>query len=144
MVANTSNSPKVKYTGGVRDLKTKGNPIKRFDDPLDAYNDLYQDIHNKFNGNSSWVKPEITLAGYISKFAPKEDNNDPVSYTQNMVKRLNAKLKSAGSNTVLTKDSTLGLIKDSLLKVKIDPEHAITEAHLMTEDPKVLKALNAK
>ena len=144
MVANTSNSPKVKYTGGVRDLKTKGNPIKRFDNPLDAYNDLYQDIHNKFNGNSSWVKPETTLAGYISKFAPKEDNNDPVSYTQNMVKRLNAKLKSAGSNTVLTKDSTLGLIKDSLLKVKIDPEHAITEAHLMTEDPKVLKALNAK
>jgi hypothetical protein len=144
LVTNTSNSPQVKYTSGVRDLQTKGNPIKRFDDPLDAYNDLYQDIHAKFNGKSSWVKPEITLGGYISKFAPKEDNNNPTSYTQSMAKRLNDKLKSAGSNTIITKDSTLGSIKEALLKVKIDPEHAITEAHLMTEDPKVLKALNAK
>jgi hypothetical protein len=139
--SNTSNSP-IKYTGGVRDLKAEGSPIKRFDNPKDAYNDLYNDIHTKFNGGSSWVKPETTLAGYISKFAPKEDNNNPTSYTQKMAERLNTKLKAAGSNTVITKDSSLGSIKEALIKAKLDPEHVITEAHLQTEDPKVLRDLN--
>lgn len=142
MESNTSNSPQVKYTGGVRDLKADGNPIKRFDNPLDAYNDLYNDIHKKFNGGSTWVKPETTLAGYISKFAPKEDNNNPTSYTQKMAERLNSKLKEAGSNTVITKDTSLGSIKEALIKAKLDPEHVITEAHLKTEDPKVLRDLN--
>ena len=142
MVTNTSNSSKeVTYTGGVRDLKTKGNPIKRFDNPVDAYNDLYEDIHAKFNGGSTWVKPETTIEGYIHKFAPKEDQNDPASYTQHMIERLNTDLKSAGSNTVITNTSTLGDIKSKLIAAGIDPEHAFTKAHLKTEDPKVLKAL---
>lgn len=142
MESNTSNSPKVEYTGGVRDLKTAGSPIKRFSTPQEAYNDLYNDIHKKFNGGSTWVKPETTLAEYISKFAPKEDNNNPTSYTQKMAERLNTKLKEAGSNTVITKDSSLGSIKEALIKAKLDPEHVITEAHLKTEDPKVLRDLN--
>lgn len=143
MDTDTSNSPKkVTYTGGVRDLKTSGNPIKRFDNPVDAYNDLYEDIHKKFNGGSSWVKPELTLADYISKFAPKEDKNDPKSYTQQMINRLNTDLKSAGSSTVISNDSKLGDIKSKLIEAGIDPEHAFTKAHLQTEDPKVLKDLN--
>lgn len=142
MESNTSNSPKVEYTGGVRDLKTAGSPIKRFSTPQEAYNNLYNDIHKKFNGGSTWVKPETTLAEYISKFAPKEDNNNPTSYTQKMAERLNTKLKEAGSNTVITKDSSLGSIKEALIKAKLDPEHVITEAHLKTEDPKVLRDLN--
>ena len=89
---NNSSQPssKVSYTGGVRQNAT--GPIKRFDNPTDAYNDLYTDIHAKLNGNSSWVKPSTTLSTYISKFAPKEDNNDPQSYTSHMVKYFNNKL----------------------------------------------------
>ena len=149
MVANTSNSPtKVSYTGGIRDLEKKVvvdgksiNPIKRFDNPVDAYNDIYHDIHLKLNGGSSWVKPETTLEGYISRFAPKEDKNDPKSYTQQMIKRLNEDLKTAGSKTIVSNTSTLGDIKSKLIAAGIDPEHAFTKAHLKTEDPKVLEAL---
>jgi len=146
---NTSNSPKkVKYTGGIRDLtKTiivngkKVNPIKRFDNPIDAYNDIYNDIHKKLNGGSSWVKPETTIEQYIHKFAPAEDKNDPKSYTQQMIQRLNTDLKAAESDTLISNNTTLSVIKDALIAVGIDPDHAFTKAHLKTEDPKVLKAL---
>jgi len=150
LVTNTSNSPKeVKYTGGIRDL-TKTvivngksiNPIKRFDNPVDAYNDIYHDIHLKLNGGSSWVKPETTIEAYIHKFAPKEDQNNPASYTQHMIERLNTDLKSAGSSTVISNTSTLGDIKSKLLEVGVDPDHAFTKAHLKTEDPTVLRDLN--
>lgn len=150
MVTNTSNSPtKVSYTGGIRDLEKKVvvdgksiNPIKRFDNPVDAYNDIYHDIHLKLNGGSSWVKPETTLEGYISRFAPKEDKNDPKSYTQQMIKRLNEDLKTAGSKTIVSNTSTLGDIKSKLIAAGVDPDHAFTKAHLKTEDPKVLRDLN--
>ena len=150
MVTNTSNSPnKVKYTGGIRDL-TKTvvvngksiNPIKRFDNPVDAYNDIYHDIHLKLNGGSNWVKPETTIEAYIHRFAPKEDKNDPKSYTQQMITRLNDDLKSAGSSTVISNTSTLGNIKSKLLEAGVDPDHAFTKAHLKTEDPTVLRDLN--
>lgn len=140
MDANTSNSPnKVSYTGGVRG---KDGQIQRFDNPTDAYNSLYSDIHAKLNGKSSWVTPSITLENYISKFAPKEDNNDPVSYTQNMVKRFNSLLSEKGSNIKITKNDSLGYIKNALIAANIDPDHAFTKAHLQTEDPKVLKNLS--
>ena len=150
MVTNTSNSPKeVKYTGGIRDLtKTvvvngkKINPIKRFDNPVDAYNDIYHDMYAKFNGKSSWVKPETTMEAYIHKFAPKEDKNDPKSYTQKMIQRLNSDLKAAGGSTLITNTSTLGPIIDNLIAVGIDPIHAFTKAHLKTEDPTVLRDLD--
>lgn len=152
MVTNTSNSPtKVSYTGGIRDLEKKVvvdgksiNPIKRFDNPVDAYNDIYHDIHLKLNGGSSWVKPETTLEGYISRFAPKEDKNDPKSYTQQMIKRLNEDLKTAGSKTIVFNTSTLGDIKSKLIAAGVDPDHAFTKAHLKTEDPKVLRDLKKK
>ena len=148
MVTNTSNSPKeVKYTGGIRDLtKTvivngkKINPIKKFDNPVDAYNDLYNDLHQKLNGKSSWVKPETTLTTYISKFAPEEDNNDPKSYTVHMVKYFNDVI---GDNSI-TNGNTLGDIKNKLLQAGLDPEHEFTKAHLGVEDPKTLKALELK
>jgi len=133
---NSIYSPKkIVYTGGVRS-KEGSRDIKRFDNPVDAYNDLYKDIHSKLNGRSSWVNPDITISEYISKFAPKEDNNDPVSYSNHMVKYFNSK----GLN--ISKDSTLGEIKNNLIKAGLDPEHEFTKAHLGIEDPKVLKDLN--
>ena len=139
MDANTSNSPKVSYTGGVRG---KDGEIQRFNNPTEAYNSLYTDIHAKLNGGSSWVKPTTTLESYISKFAPKEDNNDPVSYTQSMIKRFNSMLENNGSNIRINKNDSLSYIKDALIAAKIDPDHAFTKAHLQTEDPKVLKNLS--
>lgn len=143
MATNASISPRgITYTGGVRDLKAQGNPIKRFDTPKAAYNDLYNDIHKKLNGGSSWVKPSTSLESYISKFAPAEDNNDPKSYTNSMTNRINTELKSSGSKSVITKDTSLGSIKKVLIDAKLNPEHVLTKAHLATEDPKVLKDLN--
>lgn len=143
MATNASISPRgITYTGGVRDLKAQGNPIKRFDTPKAAYNDLYNDIHKKLNGGSSWVKPSTSLENYISKFAPAEDNNDPKSYTNSMTNRINAELKSSGSKSVITKDTSLGSIKKVLIDAKLNPEHVLTKAHLATEDPKVLRDLN--
>lgn len=131
---NSSQSPKITYTGGVRSNKGTG-PIQRFATPKEAYNNLYEDIHSKLNGKSSWVKPNTTLSTYISKFAPKEDNNDPKSYTQSMIKYFNSK------GLKITIDSTLGEIKNELIKLGLDPEHEFTKAHLKVEDPTVLKDL---
>lgn len=136
---NSSQSPKITYTGGVRSNKGTG-PIQRFDNPKEAYNNLYEDIHSKLNGKSSWVKPNTTLGEYISKFAPKEDNNNPESYTQSMIQSFNEKLKQ--SNLTIKKDSTLGEIKNALIQIGLDPEHEFVKAHLKIEDPKVLPALN--
>lgn len=139
MGTNSSHSPTVTYTGGVRSEGGNG-PIKRFDSPKDAYNDLYNDLHQKLNGHSSWVKPETTLATYISAFAPKEDKNDPKSYTAHMVKYFNGVI---GDNSI-TNGNTLGDIKNKLLQAGLDPEHEFTKAHLGVEDPKTLKALELK
>lgn len=137
MDKNTIQSSKINYTGGVRSEGGNG-PIKRFYNPKDAYNDLYSDIHYKLNHDSSWTKPSTKLSYYISKFAPKEDSNDPNSYTSHMVKYFNSKGLHIDSNT------TLGEIKNSLIKLGLDPEHEFTKAHLQVEDPSVLKALNIK
>ena len=137
MDKNQSNSSKrVTFTGGVRDLKSK--EIKRFDNATDAYNDLYHDIHLKLNGSSSWVKPETKISDYISKFAPKEDNNDPKSYSNHMVDYFNKRLNS----TSISLDSSLSQIKNALMQKGFDPEHEFTKAHLKIEDPSVLKYLN--
>lgn len=136
MGTNTSqSSKKVTYTGGVRG---KDGAIKRFDNPTDAYNDLYTDIHAKLNGKSSWVKPNTKIGDYISKFAPKEDNNDPVNYSNHVVKYFNSRL----SNALITNDSTLSQIKNYLIAEGLDPEREFVTAHLQIEDPKVLKDLN--
>lgn len=139
MEQNSSQPSKITYTGGVRE--TSGDrKIKRFDNPKDAYNDLYSDLHKKLNGGSSWVKPNTTLDIYISKFAPAEDSNDPKSYSAHMVDYFNSKLKD--KNITINKGSTLSEIKNALIKAGYDPEHEFTKAHLQIEDPKVLKALN--
>lgn len=138
MEANSSQPSKVTYTGGVRDHKGD-NKIKRFNNPKDAYNDLYTDLHAKLNGGSSWVKPSTTLEVYISKFAPEEDNNDPKSYSSHMVKYFNSKLKD---KIIINKSTTLAEIKEALISAGYNAEHEFTKAHLQIEDPKVLKALN--
>lgn len=132
---NSSQPSSISYTGGVREGGT--GSIKRFNNPKDAYNDLYHDIHAKLNGNSSWVQPNTSLSTYISKFAPKEDHNDPKSYTSHMVNYFNSKLKK----TTISDKSTLGQIKNALLAENLDPEHEFTKAHLQIEDPTVLEAL---
>ena len=106
-----------------------------FNNSKDAYNSLYSDIHSKLNGNSTWVKPNTKLSSYIEGFAPKKDNNDPVSYTNHMIKYFNSKLK----NTKVTGDSTLSQIKNDLINEGLNPEHEFTKAHLGIEDPKTLK-----
>jgi len=125
-----SSQTSLKYTGGVRDRQ--GN-IQKFDNPKDAYNSLYLDIHSKLNGNSSWVKPNTTLSEYISKFAPKEDGNNPENYTNTMINYFNSK------GLKISKYSTLSTIKNNLIALGLDPEHEFTKAHLQVEDPKVLK-----
>lgn len=130
-------TPVNRFTSGVRSNKGTG-PVKRFATAKEAYNDSYNDIWSKFNGKSSWVTPDISLASYISKYAPKEDNNDPASYSSHMVNYLNKQL----GKTLITKDSTLSSIKDALSAAGLNPEHTITKAHLAMEDPKVLKELN--
>lgn len=138
---SSQSSSKVTYTGGIRSNGGTG-AIKRHDNPTDAYNDLYQDIHAKLNGNSSWVQPTTTISNYISKFAPKEDNNDPISYTKHMVDYFNNDLKNAGSKILISNNSTLSQIKNALLEAGLDADHEFTKAHLGIEDPKVLKALS--
>jgi hypothetical protein len=82
----------------------------------------------------------MTIWNYIHQYAPAEDKNDPVKYTNDMVNRFNKKI---GKN-VITKDTTLGELKESLNEAGLDPEHTITRAHLQTEDPSVLRDLDAK
>ena len=137
MEKNSQQSSKViKYTGGVRD---KQGEIQRFDNAKDAYNNLYHDVHAKLNGGSSWVKPNTTLETYISKFAPKEDGNNPKTYTNHMVDYFNKILK----NKIINSTTTLNEIKNSLLAEGFDAEHEFTKAHLGIEDPKVLNELNS-
>lgn len=143
MDQNRSQTSSIKYTGGVRSEGGTG-AIKKFDNPKDAYNDLYKDIHSKFNGGSSWVKPSTTLKEYISKFAPKEDNNDPDSYTNTVLKYLNSRLNSTGSKTTIKENTSLNDIKNSLINAGLDPEHEITKAHLQLEDRKVFNWANDK
>lgn len=139
MGSNSQETTPVKkqYTSGIRSQGGTGK-VNRFDNPKEAYNNSYNDVWAKFNGKSSWVKPNMNLFTYISKYAPAEDNNDPVKYTSHMVSYLN---KSLGKN-IITKDSTLYEIKESLIKAGLDPEHTITKAHLSIEDPSVIKDLN--
>ena len=80
----------------------------------------------------------MSIWDYIHKYAPAKDKNDPVKYTNDMVNRFN---QAIGSN-VITKDTSLGELKEALIKAGLDPEHTITRAHLQTEDPRVLRDLN--
>ena len=82
----------------------------------------------------------MSIWDYIHKYAPAKDKNDPVKYTNDMVNRFN---QAIGSN-VITKDTSLGELKEALLEAGLDPEHTITRAHLQTEDPSVLKALDSQ
>jgi hypothetical protein len=124
------------YTSGIRSEGGNG-PVKRFDNPKDAYNDSYNDVHAKLNGRSSWVNPSTSINQYINKYAPKEDNNDPVSYAQHAIKYFN---KLLGTNNI-NLNSELGDIKDLLISKGYDPEHEFTKMHLQIEDPKVLADL---
>jgi hypothetical protein len=54
-----------------------------------------------------------------------------------MVEKLNQAL---GSN-VITKDTPVADIKEALYEAGLDPEHTITQAHLLMENPRVLKDL---
>jgi len=79
----------------------------------------------------------MSLSDYIHRYAPAKDKNDPVRYTNDMVNRFNQVI---GRN-VITKDTSLGELKEALIEAGLDPEHTITKAHLQTEDPRVLKDL---
>jgi hypothetical protein len=57
-----------------------------------------------------------------------------------MIEYFNSKLGS--SNIVIDENTSLGDIKNDLMKIGLDPEHEFTKAHLGIEDPTVLKALN--
>jgi hypothetical protein len=109
-----------------------------FDNAADAYNSSYNDVHAKFNGNSSWVTPEMSLSEYIHGYAPKKDKNDPVRYAQFMADKLNQAL---GKN-LITPTTSLGDIKETLIDAGLDAEHVITKAHLSMENPRILKDLN--
>lgn len=124
------------YTSGIRSEKGKG-PVKRFNNPKDAYNDSYKDVHDKLNGKSSWVTPDTTVDEYIHRYAPKEDNNDPESYAQHAIGYFN---KLLGNNSI-NLNSELGDIKDLLISKGFDPEHEFTRMHLRMEDPSVLEDL---
>lgn len=132
----TAINTKGSYTSGVRSSGGSG-PVKRFDNPKDAYNDSYEDIYAKLNGKSSWVKPDTTISQYINKYAPKEDNNDPNSYMNHAVKYFNKLL-----GDVVSISTTLGEVKNLLLQKGLNPEHEFTKMHLLIEDPKVIKNLN--
>ena len=132
--SNTLNSTN-SYTSGVRDTTKTGNPIKRFDNPVDAFDDLKSEMSSKLSYNNTWVKPDIKLSDYISKFAPKDDGNDPQSYTSSMVNYFNSK----GLN--VNKDSTIDEIKKKLIRLKLNPSEEFAKAHLRVEDPKVVKLL---
>jgi hypothetical protein len=124
------------YTSGIRSERGKG-PVKRFDNPKDAYNDSYNDVHAKLNGKSSWVTPDTTVDQYIHRYAPKEDNNNPESYAQHAIGYFN---KLLGNNSI-NLNSELGDIKDLLISKGFDPEHEFTKMHLRMEDPSVLADL---
>ena len=109
-----------------------------FEDATSAYNSSYNDVHAKFNGNSSWVTPEMSLSEYIHGYAPKKDKNDPVRYTQFMADKLNQAL---GKN-VITANTSLRDIKETLIDAGLDADHVITQSHLAMENPKILKDLN--
>ena len=98
------------YTSGIRSEGGKG-PVKRFNNPKDAYNDSYNDVHAKLNGKSSWVTPDTTVDEYIHRYAPKEYNNDPESYAQHAIGYFN---KLLGNNSI-NLNSELGDIKDLLI-----------------------------
>lgn len=124
------------YTSGIRSQGGTG-PVKRFDNPKDAYNDSYNDVHAKLNGKSSWVTPDTTVDEYIHRYAPKEDNNNPESYAQHAIRYFN---KLLGNNSI-NLNSELGDIKDLLISKGFDPEHEFTKMHLKMEDPTVLRDL---
>lgn len=136
-VSQETTPVKNKYTSGIRSEGGTGK-VNRFSNPKDAYNNSYEDVWAKFNGKSSWVKPSMNLFTYISKYAPAEDNNNPVAYTNHMINYLN---KSLGKS-IINKDTSLLEIKNKLLEAGLDPEHTITKAHLSIEDPSILKDLN--
>lgn len=79
----------------------------------------------------------MSIWDYIHRYAPEKDKNDPVKYTNDMVNRFN---KIIGKN-IITKDTSLGELKEALIQAGLDPEHTITRAHLQTEDPSVLADL---
>lgn len=124
------------YTSGIRSKGGTG-PVKRFNNPKDAYNDSYNDVYAKLNGKSSWVTPDTTVDQYIHRYAPKEDNNNPASYAQHAIGYFN---KLLGNNSI-NLNSELGDIKDLLISKGFDPEHEFTRMHLRMEDPSVLADL---
>ena len=142
MDKNVTNPSEVKYTGGIRSKGGTGE-IKRFASPTEAYNDLYNDVHSKLNGGSSWVKPQTTVSEYISKFAPKEDHNDPKSYANSVVTTINKKLEKANSTDVINKNTSMSKVKNTLLKAGLDADHELTKAHLKIESPETYKAIKA-
>ena len=139
MDSNPSHASTITYTGGIRGTNGK---IQRYTSPKDAYNSTYNDVHAKLNGGSSWVKPSTTISQYTEKFAPKSDGNNPQQYAEHLTKELNEDLKDKGASPIITRNTPLAEVKKVLIKAGVDPEHALTKAHLKIEDPKVLPALN--
>ena len=91
---------------------------------------MYQDLHYKFTGKSSWVKPETTLIGYTSKFAPKGDgNNNPEGYAEKIISYIKDK-----TGLKVSSEDTLDSILDKIEAAGYDPIHTMTEAQMLVEN----------
>jgi len=133
---NSSKNTTKTFTSGVRSAGGSG-PLLKFDTAQKAYDNSLKDVTAKFNGGSSWTKPEMPLITYISTYAPASDKNDPVAYTKHMVDRFNQVL----GKDVINSNTTLIELKQAIKDKGLNPEKTITEAHLSLENPAVLKEL---
>lgn len=67
---------------------TDGQFIK-FGAPIEGQAALYNDLTAKMTGKSkTGLSPKSTLFDFASKYAPKEDGNDPASYAANIANEL--------------------------------------------------------
>lgn len=91
---------------------------------------MYRDLHYKFTGKSSWVKPELTLNQYTSEFAPKGDGkNNPENYAKRISTYVSNKIGKSISPT-----DTLEVILDTIEEAGYDPIHTMTEAQILVEN----------
>jgi len=59
-----------------------------FPDYATGYMELRRFLQNAATGVSKIYRPSMTLYQFYAKYAPKEDNNDPVSYAEEVAKKI--------------------------------------------------------
>lgn len=91
---------------------------------------MYNDLYGKFVGKSSWVKPELSLAQYTSRFAPRGDGaNNPEGYANRIAKYVSDKIGQSISST-----DSIQTILDRIEQAGFDPVHTMTEAQMLIEN----------